>query len=661
MILQSFTQFSNHLNEIKPLIQNDKELMQNAKQIQKIFEDETRKKYEELAKLKEQLEKENKKLQNELNSKDKDCNDKLNSKNKECDNKLNSKDKDCNDKLGKKDEEIKKLKADLQKCLESSKQKIEEIKENIPVDCKQLYDELKKILSFQIETIKKLTPLMNKQPAEIINKFNKIKSSIETLNISDIITKDYKAKDNQVECDELDKAYKIWGKQKDTFETNNNDLINLNEDIGGAVRVYIKIKPIITSNDTSSITIKNNNTLNVSCTKTNFGPFYNIFSDKFNNRNIFMGNENTSTSLTLGPNEQVGKNGLYNTIKQIESGYSVVLFGYGLSGSGKTYTLLGNNTVPGLIHYTLSNLNNVTNISIQNAFELYAHDVLPTMYKVKGTIINIVSSLPDAYNDYKEKDEKNQIQMLYTAPQVINKDNIKDDINKKLLEINDFRVKNKHITETPNNPESSRTHLFIIFKITFNNNKVGYFTVIDSGGRESTKDLVKFFQNPEKGMKLTPETILSNKKPEAIQELIVDNYYLKVKKQDGKMYTAENIYDMFKESYYINRSVDDLIYFFKKKSNIQEKKLDSDKNKYKTEDEKRQIHNENIEKREYNNKVDVDDTSLMIPILKYLDTGLNMDKSKPTKFITIVNVRQEQKYCDQTVETLNFAQQIKST
>ena len=55
----------------------------------------------------------------------------------------------------------------------------------------------------------------------------------------------------------------------------------------------------------------------------------------------------------------------------------------------------------------------------------------------------------------------------------------------------------------------------------------------------------------------------------------------------------------------------------------------------------------------------------MIPILKFLDNLSNKNKKQdewlPTKFITICNIRQEEKYCEQTFKTLEFAQSIKST
>ena len=55
----------------------------------------------------------------------------------------------------------------------------------------------------------------------------------------------------------------------------------------------------------------------------------------------------------------------------------------------------------------------------------------------------------------------------------------------------------------------------------------------------------------------------------------------------------------------------------------------------------------------------------MIPILEALDIISNKKSTdedyKPTKFITLVAVRQEPKYCGQIFSTLDFASNIKSS
>lgn len=43
-------------------------------------------------------------------------------------------------------------------------------------------------------------------------------------------------------------------------------------------------------------------------------------------------------------------------IKQVQSGYTVVIFGYGYSGTGKTFTLLGSAGTQGVVTIGLDDL-----------------------------------------------------------------------------------------------------------------------------------------------------------------------------------------------------------------------------------------------------------------------------------------------------------------
>ena len=52
---------------------------------------------------------------------------------------------------------------------------------------------------------------------------------------------------------------------------------------------------------------------------------------------------------------------------------------------------------------------------------------------------------------------------------------------------------------------------------------------------------------------------------------------------------------------------------------------------------------------------------LTIPILQFLDTGLVNNLEKPTKFIMICAIRQEPSYANDVIDTLAFADSIKST
>jgi hypothetical protein len=51
----------------------------------------------------------------------------------------------------------------------------------------------------------------------------------------------------------------------------------------------------------------------------------------------------------------------------------------------------------------------------------------------------------------------------------------------------------------------------------------------------------------------------------------------------------------------------------------------------------------------------------MLPILEYLDKGLVDNNVKPTKFICLMCIRKEADRFNETIKTLEFANQIKST
>ena len=64
-------------------------------------------------------------------------------------------------------------------------------------------------------------------------------------------------------------------------------------------------------------------------------------------------------------------NGIYNLFDKLQNGYPVLLYQNGISQSGKSFTLFGENGIPGIIQYGLSNLKNVKSIKLKYLFEQY--------------------------------------------------------------------------------------------------------------------------------------------------------------------------------------------------------------------------------------------------------------------------------------------------
>ena len=338
--------------------------------------------------------------------------------------------------------------------------------------------------------------------------------------------------------------------------------------------------------------------------------------------------------------------GLYSTFKQVEDGYSIVLFGYGLSGSGKTYSLIGDNNVPGLLHYGLANLRGVSKIRVKYLFEQYIDKFVPTISKIRGRIINLVNEVPQMRN-YADNEEKEFAQFI--SGQVNLNDIRVENINTLTSLLESYRKSHFRIKKTPNNPVSSRSHLYMVFEVQFDTGKVGYVTIVDTAGRESPLDIFNMFIDTSKRVSLT--TILGPTGGPGV----VKNF-LNPKFQD---YNPNNIYEILNEGFYINETINHLIYFFNKK-NYKSTRIQKIGNIDKYENEKYYV-----DPRAEETNIDPINNCLMVPILKFLDAISNRKQDdtnyKPTKFITLVCVRKDEEYCSQIFGSLEFAEKIKSS
>lgn len=138
-------------------------------------------------------------------------------------------------------------------------------------------------------------------------------------------------------CIELNNISEYWDNNVEIFTNQDLILTNIYEDLSGAVRVYIKIKPLLgieQKHDNGKNTIyieENTKKITVDCEKKEtFGNFYGVFDESFSNENVYTGNHDIN-------NTNENHDGLHSTFKQVEDGYSIVLFGYGFSGSGKCH------------------------------------------------------------------------------------------------------------------------------------------------------------------------------------------------------------------------------------------------------------------------------------------------------------------------------------
>ena len=260
-----------------------------------------------------------------------------------------------------------------------------------------------------------------------------------------------------------------------------------------------------------------------------------------------------------------------------------------------------------------------------------------------GRIHNLINQVPIGKKEKVSIDETSQ----FILPESININNLKiNDIYKLTDTLDKYRIEKKRIKKTPNNPQSSRSHLYMVFEIEFTTGKTGYITIVDTAGRESPRAIFKTFLKTEK-------TSLPSIMAEGLGISLIEKY-----KKDPS-YNNSDILEILREGFYINETINHLIYYFKSKQNKKPKIMmqSSDLNKYK----EIATYISPVEEIKY---IDPTNNCLMIPILRYLDDNLSKgidNEWKPTKFICLVAVRQEEKYCEQTLETISFASDVKSS
>ena len=481
-----------------------------------------------------------------------------------------------------------------------------------------------------------------------------------------------KATQDKVEADfclNLGNILDYWNENKLDYREQDRLLTNIYEDLSGAVRVYVRIRPLVgveQKNKTVSIhTIQNKKQKSIvlDCTgvdnathrtKDIFGEFYGIFGEPFRNIDVYSGIENTAPSgvdsLQVDIEELVESSesispGLWSTFKQVEDGYSIVIFGYGSSGAGKSMTLLGNRGTPGLIHYGLANLKNVQKIKLKYLFEHYFSAVDVNFGKIRAKIHNLIREVP-----YLRKFSKDETEAFgRRIPSTIDVNDLKVNDLFGLTDIIDkYRIEMGRIKKTPNNPQSSRSHLFFVYEITFNDGKTGYVTIVDTAGRESPMDIFKTFIS-------TSKTNLASIISPAGGPVLIEKT---MKEGLDKDYTPKHIFEVLKEGIFINETINHLTYYFNKKNYKPNKVLMQapDPQKY---DLKRVYVKPSTEE----DGISETNNCLMIPLLSFLDnlSRTKQEGFKPTKFIMMCMVRQEEKYCDQIYETLEFAAGVKSS
>lgn len=550
--------------------------------------------------------------------------------------------------------------------------KLENIINNNLAPFSYLSNEMKENISKDFKIIK----------TEIENHINflNLNSYINDINLTKFKTKvgidNYyksRSKDENDFCIHLLNIILFWNLNKMNYRNQTSRLMNIYEDISGQIRVYIRLKPVIKTNTLPSnvedgrginqtqLINKNiyedNKQFYISTEKDNsnkiFGDFYRIFDDSYTNFNIYTGiNNMEEEEYNLIETSEIYQHGLNNVFKELENGYSIVLFSYGNSGSGKSLSLFGDQNTQGILYYGIKNLKGISNISLDYLFEQYydKNDLINN--QVSGKIHNLINNV-DLSNFYENSnisiDESKEFSKMlpsYIDTNDINMDNIYSLLNN----IENYRMIKGRICKTPNNINSNRSHLYMIFKITFDNNESNYMTIIDTASKESPYNLFNnFIDNTKTKLHIimAPEPIGGISK---IQKTIKQNDYIL------ENYSPSDILKILNETFYINETINHMLYYLNKSKKLTDNDKQQSIDKY---DSSKFF----ISPVKENTLISNSNACLTIPILNFIDNinkKINYKHIKPTKFTMLCCIRQEEIYYDETIECLSFADKIKN-
>ncbi|KAJ3346334.1 hypothetical protein GGF32_007806 [Allomyces javanicus] len=392
------------------------------------------------------------------------------------------------------------------------------------------------------------------------------------------------------------------------------------------------------------------------------------------------------------PDMKHGTVGLCRVFEPLQFGRDVVLIGYGVSGSGKSYTLMGRKRgtsdvhIPGILQYMLANTP-YSKVAVKAIFELGAGDNANLYEKtVRGEVKTLVGKYQDPNvlvkigntqfanhlkkNGRRKKDDPTAdndpgVQAISESLERMSIDNQSTNLIRKaetgitfeeLVQLLDavkaYREQNGSILATPNNPVSSRTHLFVQLAFTFGG-KQATLTIADLAGQEDTADLTKCWSNDALQSLISTATHSPNRpRPLVLNRAAkaFDNY---PPTQRNELIARLTSYDrntvrkLLRQSVFVNESLLQLKFFLMERQTTRETAT----NFWKTLGQ-----NSSESEYQYNKPVTMAPATGQDPVLMY--TVMQHLAQGNAQFVLLAHVRQEPMYYSATYDTLQYVNAI---
>lgn len=539
---------------------------------------------------------------------------------------------------------------DFKKLLNENKKQIFNTNSSFDnTNCKILHDKIITINNIfwrKLKIIAELSKILEKAESQTklklpVNEYIVLQSDFQNISkkINEIITfLDFKKYTNISNltlnseiCNELIDTLNYWETNKNEFYRQEILLSNIYETVLGKVRIFIKLKNK-TNLETITLnkTVDENTEIYIKCKNKKSSelfpksePYYQVFDESVTNLEIFSGIENKNSQY----------NNLYETIRLLSNGHSLTLFNYGVSGSGKSFLLFGNEWNKGVLNYIIDYIVGTgvptgNSIILKEAWELSNSVTNLNFGKITGKIHLLING--------------NKIEKQFDSKYIINETSeIKQssDIIETINNINVYRKKVNRIKKTALNPNSSRSYLFLNFECRFKD-IVSNLIIIDSPGIENPYDIFRGNLNVEK-LKLADVMYSGG-------DRYLERYVKCPEENCDKKLLGKETFNLLKESFFINESLNHIRYYFNK---INGKAIRLEFNK-----DLENYSTENVfvsPKSEFLGKIKPENNCLLIPILMGINKMVNYNK-----YVLICSIRDEAEYCEETIFTLKFTDSL---
>ena len=616
--------------------------------------------------------------------------------------------RECENQILKNEEEKKKIETNLKyidKKIENTNEYQQDARTNLKKELKSIKD------SKKIQELYEKTEIMKKiidTFIEIVSYTSQLRGDIQKLlsnkKIAEIYETSYKEidknwDDSYKEIFEkkinntkegyqnyLNDLYNFITTQKDKYQKFYDKLVEYNEEYLDKIGVYVKLRPETEVTDgnykkyNKIIDIDEElKKLKISCPDkkpVEYGPFKDIFYCKTS--------EVTKSEVTKCTNEDA-----FNAIKsnfewdKIKN-KSTILFSYGISGSGKTYSMFGEGTNKGIYDYI---------IDMYKGYDTEQKYVFEHMIDSESIIINDSQKAITTFNYHKLKGDiriikgPRDIFPKINTEKSVNLVNVKDTKDPITIDqINKNREDLGNIKPTPNNRVSSRSHLFIVYEISKKGEK-GYLVFVDSAGRESPLEIAQSYYtysgnkndwDPLQFYKshIDPKDPERRKRlPNYHDEDINKNEDFFPKKIKANEYEekVKHIKQVINEGIFINESLNHMVKYLD--PNIKSKLIENDISKKPNKDARYyNLHEEEKNsiyvfedpkdfKRDKKTGRITNDEILTYTIFDFLTSlaGSSKEGYKKFKFIMLACSRTDENKCNEIKTTFDFVDKIKST